>query len=227
MARLLVAGLLMAAATPVLAQPAMAPVAPMAPMAARAPMMAKTVTRAEVQANVQKRFAKRDANRDGFLTTEEMTRRGGAMKVRRMRQMDGQPGARQAMRDPNVAFDRLDANRDGNISRDEFARNRVVQVERRIVRNGPGQPGVEGMPHHGGVRVMHGGGMRARHGGGMLGAAVMKMADANRDGRVSLAEATAGALQHFDMMDSNRDGALTPQERAAGRIHMRQMRRAG
>lgn len=226
MARMLVAGLLLAAAAPVLAQPAIAPVAPMAPMAppmVRAPMMAKTVTRAEVQANVQQRFAKRDANRDGYLTTEEMTRGGGrdgAIKVRRMGRVDGQPGGRQAMRDPNVAFDRLDANRDGSISRDEFARNRVVQIERRVVRNGAGQPGAEGMQRQRGMRVMHGG-------GGMLGAAVLRMADADRDGRVSLAEATAGALRHFDMMDVNRDGRLTPEERAAGRVHVRQMRRAG
>ena len=61
----------------------------------------------------------------------------------------------------------------------------------------------------------------------MMGAAMLKMADANRDGRVSLAEATAGALRHFDMMDGNRDGRLTPEERAAGRVHMMQMRQAG
>ena len=61
----------------------------------------------------------------------------------------------------------------------------------------------------------------------MMGGAMLRMADANRDGRVSLAEATTGALQHFDMMDSNRDGRITPEERAAGRAHMRQMRRAG
>ena len=213
MARMLVAGLLLAAAAPVLAQPAIAPVAPMAPI------IAKTVTRAEVQANVQQGFAKRDANRDGFLTSEEMTRRGGAMKLRRMGRIDGQAGGRQAMRDPNVAFDRLDANRDGSISREEFARNRVVRIERRVAKSG--QPGAEGMQHHRGMRAM-------RHGGGwMMGAAILRRADADRDGRVSLAEATAGALRHFDTMDSNRDGRLTPEERAAGRAHMRQMRRAG
>jgi len=69
--------------------------------------------------------------------------------------------------------------------------------------------------------------MRGMRGGGMMGGAMLKMADANRDGRVSLAEATAGALRHFDMMDSNRDGRITPEERAAGRAQMRQMRRAG
>ncbi len=191
MARLLVAGLLLAASTPLLAQPA--PIAPGAPMP-----VAKTMIRADIQTRVQTQFAKRDANRDGFLTAEEMTRRGGGTKMRRM---EGQ----QAMRDPNVAFDRLDINGDGSISRDEFARGRQVRIEKRVV-----------MKQQRGIR-----------GGGMMGAAMLKMADANRDGRVSLAEATTGALRHFDMMDTNRDGRVTPEERAAGRAHMRQMRRAG
>ena len=211
MARILVAGLLLAATAPLLAQPAPPP----APMA---PRTAATMTRADVQTRVQAQFAKRDVNRDGFLTAEEMTRRGGKrdgmMKVRRMRGADGQPGEQRAMRDPNVAFDRLDANRDGSISRDEFARNRVIKIERRVVTNGEGQPGA--------MR-----GMRRGGGGGMMGAAVLRMADTDRDGRVSLAEATSGALRHFDVIDSNRDGRITPEERATGRIQIRQMRRAG
>ena len=210
MARLIVAGLLVAVATPLLAQPAPAP-APMAPM-----VMGQTITRAEVQTRVQTQFAKRDANRDGFLTTDEFRGQRQGMKMRQRGQLRGQMGGQQAMRDPNAAFDRLDANRDGSISRDEFARNRVVRIERRMAANQPGQPGME----NGRMRVMRGG-------GGMMGGAMLKMADTDRDGRVSLAEATAGALRHFDMMDINRDGRITPEERAAGRAQMRQMRRAG
>jgi len=39
------------------------------------------------------------------------------------------------------------------------------------------------------------------------------MADTNHDGRVSLAEAEAAALAHFDKADLNHDGKITPEER--------------
>lgn len=215
MARLLVAGLLLAAATPLLAQTA--PVAPSAPMAHMGMMGNKVVTRSEVQARVQTHFAQVDANRDGFITETEMAAMHGKMRGMKMRH-HGEKGKMGAMRDPKVAFDRIDANRDGSISRDEFARAREVRIEKRVVVNQPGQPGATDMTHH---RGMHGGGR------GMMGGAMLKMADTNGDGQVSLAEATAGALKHFDMMDSNRDGRLTPEERAAGHARMMQMRQPG
>ena len=61
---------------------------------------------------------------------------------------------------------------------------------------------------------------RSGFGMGMHGA-MFERADANRDGRVSLQEATNAALQHFDQADANRDGKLTPGER----MRMRQERR--
>jgi len=42
---------------------------------------------------------------------------------------------------------------------------------------------------------------------------MFERADANHDGRVSLQEMTAAALQHFDAADANHDGKLTPDER--------------
>ena len=217
MRKVLIVGLLAAAASPLFAQPTPAPMAQMGMMGD------KVMTRGEVQAMVQTRFARVDANRDGFVTDAEMATMHSQM--RDMKMHHGEKGE-MPMRDPNVAFDRLDANRDGSISREEFARNRVIQIERRVEKMQHGQPGAMGMDHGkmGAMQGMrHGGG----GGGGMMGAAMLKTADANRDGKVSLAEATAGALKHFDMMDANRDGRLTPEERAAGRAQMRQMRQAG
>ena len=54
---------------------------------------------------------------------------------------------------------------------------------------------------------------------GMIGGHMFGMADANKDGRVTLQEAQDAAVKHFDMMDANRDGEVTRDER-------RQLRRA-
>ena len=219
MSRLLMAGLLAAVATPLLAQVAapvpprapVAPVAPVAPTPAIAPMADRTVTRAEVDARIRTHFAQLDSNKDGYVTTEEM----GAMRA------PGAPGEqrrieRHVMRDPAAAFDRLDANRDGSISRDEFAKGREVRIEKRVITQG-GAPGAPGATQP----------TRLNWRGAMMGGGLFKMADTDKDGRVSLAEATSGALQHFDMMDANRDGRVTPDERRAARGKMRQMRTPG
>ena len=64
-------------------------------------------------------------------------------------------------------------------------------------------------------------------GGGMhnLGGHMFEMADANKDGRVTLQEAQAAALRHFDMADANRDGQITPDERRQVRERMRAQHR--
>jgi Ca2+-binding EF-hand superfamily protein len=49
---------------------------------------------------------------------------------------------------------------------------------------------------------------------------MFEMADANRDGRVTLQEAQAAALRHFDMADVNHDGQITPDERKQMRQRM-------
>jgi hypothetical protein len=56
---------------------------------------------------------------------------------------------------------------------------------------------------------------------------MFEMADANRDGRVTLQEATNAALRHFDTADVNRDGRLTPEERMQMHQRMRAERRRG
>ena len=85
-------------------------------------------------------------------------------------------------------FERLDTNKDGSLSRAEFDARQAMR-------------GHDGMRRMGGRR------------GGDIGARMFTMADANRDSRVSLQEATAAALQHFDQRDLNRDGQVTREER--------------
>jgi hypothetical protein len=65
------------------------------------------------------------------------------------------------------------------------------------------------------------------HGMGMgFGGRLFEMADGNRDGRVSLAEAQAAALAHFDKADVNHDGRITPDERQQMHETMRIERRS-
>ena len=206
----------LAAAVPAIAQ--MQPATP-APKA-MPPMAEKSHTRDQVVAKVREHFAKMDANRDGFVGTDEMQAMRGQHK-QKMGAMDGRRGDRMAMKDPGAAFDRIDANRDGMISRDEFAKGREMRIERKMVMKGtPGAPGMA--DEHGGMMKMHH--MGGKMGGGMMGGGMMKMADLNKDGRVSLQEATTSALQHFDMADTNRDGRITPDERRSMRQKMMQMR---
>lgn len=179
---------------------AIAQVAP-APMAAHSGHgMDRNHTRAEVAAKVRSHFERLDTNKDGFLTQTEASA-GGTMMGERMKGMS--PADHDAM------FDRLDANKNGQISRAEFA------------------------AAHKGMMAMHGG--KGKHGGamGMRGMGGMRlhgemfaMADANKDNRVSLAEATDAATRRFDMADVNRDGTLTPDERRQMHQKMMQTMRA-
>lgn len=208
----------------VMAIPAMAQVAPPATPYAPIPPRAVelTQTRDQAVAKVREHFAKLDANRDGFVAADEMQSiRGHHRGMRQLGERRGRGGGdRKAMRDPAAAFDRLDANRDGMISREEFGRAREVREQRRIAINRapdgvPGVPGVAG--DHQGMRKMH-------RMGGMRGGGMMRLADLDRDGRVSLQEATTSALQRFDRIDANRDGRITPDERRQQREQRKAMR---
>ena len=50
--------------------------------------------------------------------------------------------------------------------------------------------------------------------GGFGGDRWFDRADANKDGKVSLAEASAGPLAMFDRVDTNHDGKISPEERS-------------
>jgi Ca2+-binding EF-hand superfamily protein len=186
-----------AAAAAAVASAAVAQVAPAPPAQPHTMKVrfAKPETRAEMQAHVAKMFARLDANRDGFVTREEAQAVHAQMAAKMQQRMAQRAQNRGA--DRSKAFDRIDANHDGMISRDEFA-------------SAP-------RPH--GMMMMR---MAAMHRG--LGGQMFDMADLNKDGRVSLAEAQQAALQHFDRADLNHDGILTPEERQQAHQLMRSKR---
>jgi Ca2+-binding EF-hand superfamily protein len=175
---------------------------PAAPHAAAQSHVGKAHSRADIQAHVQRMFARLDTNRDGFVTKDEAAAMKGARGDMHAMTAKGWSVERPGARDRGAMFDRLDGNRDGVITREEFANAKPRAGERRA----------RGAGHMGGMAMM----------GRMFG-----LADANRDGKVSLQEATAAALQHFDMADLNRDGTLSPDERRQAHQRMKAQRQPG
>lgn len=190
------------------------PPAPPAPMAH--PMHDKVMTRAEVVAMVREHFGRMDADKNGAVTKTEID----GLHAEMFKDFKGfQGGHGMMMGDPNAAFDRLDADKNGSISREEFSKAREERIERRIVRR---EEVKEGTPKDGKEVRRH---VMRMHGPGRFGSRMIVMADTNSDGQITLAEAEAMALQHFDQMDANKDGQVTPEERRTGRpMIIKQMR---
>jgi Ca2+-binding EF-hand superfamily protein len=203
---------------------AIAPAIAQAPQAAPAPApiiervhVAKTHSRADVGAHVRKIFERLDANRDGYVTKAEAQAakaHHGDRMTKRIERHGGGSHERMAA-DRGAMFDRIDTNRDGSISRAEFEAAPRHEERRVVIRTDGARP--DGAPGMGMMR-----GMRMGMGMGGLHGRMFDLADANRDGRVTLQEATDAAYRHFDMADVNRDGQITREER----IQMRQKMRA-
>src|SRR5213075_3136364 len=158
-------------------------------------------------AKVREHFARLDANRDGVLTKAEADAGHAAMREHFRERLGDRREQRLERRDPMQGFERLDANKDGSISRDEYVKGHEMRMERRVElkdrhQAAPGAPGMDGHRMR-----MH------RMGAMMMGGHMFEMADGNKDGRVTLQEATDAAVRHFDMADANRDGRITPDER--------------
>ena len=193
--------------------PAPAPRA--APQVQMRVMSDRTMTRDEVVSHVRDMFARFDTNKDGYVTRDELSAFHDKMAGMHG-DIEKRLGDRGMLMDRGAAFDRLDTNHDGSISRQEFTAAHEQVREKRVIvmRDGAG-PSEAGKP-----------GMRMRmHGMGGFGGHLFEMADTNRDGRVSLAEAQAAALAHFDKADTNHDGKITPEERKQVRM-IRMERRA-
>lgn len=156
--------------------------------------MSKPMTLQDIETRVKDHFAKLDTNKDGVVEKAEAD--AARTKMR---------GERRAER-----FAMLDANKDGSISQAEFDAAHAARAEGK-----PDGDGRKGMGRHHG----HGGkgGMRGMGGRGDL----FTRADANNDGKVTLAEALTKPTEHFKMMDANKDGTVTPEERKAAHEKMR------
>ena len=220
---LLTSAAAMLIALPVLAQP-QTPVAPV--KTARAPE-----TRSDVQARAQRMFARLDTNKDGFITQAESD------AVRAQRAAKRQDRARH--RGPAKMFDRLDANKDGSLTRAEAEAGRKThqgakadepehaqaaalgKMFDRLDTNRDGKITKAELDASMRGRSVDKGLREGRH------ADVLAKADANKDGRVSLAEAQQLSLQRFDAADLNRDGKITPEERKQARQQMRAHRKPG
>ena len=161
-------------------------------------------TRAEVAQQVQAMFARLDTDRNGWLTKAEAD--SGRDQMRSSMVKHG------AERRAEHTFEQIDIDRNGSISRAEFD-SAHAQRAGRMAERGERKGDHKGM-----------GGMRGAH---MMGGRMFETSDSNKDGKVSLQEATNAALQHFDMADANRDGQITREERSERRKKMRAERRPG
>lgn len=117
-------------------------VAQMAPKGDRAERASQPVTRTDLEARIKDRFAKRDTNRDGVITREEV------QEARAERRRDRQ----------DRAFAMMDADKNGQISRAEFDSVRERRAEMRGKHDGEGKR--HGWRHRRGGAMM--GGMFAR-----------------------------------------------------------------
>jgi hypothetical protein len=193
MNKLLIGGIALLASAAAIAQ--------VAPTPGALQPAAKVHTRADVQAKIAQHFAKLDTNRDGALTKAEADAAREAFRSKRTeRKADRRDDRRE------TAFARMDSNKDGAISRAEWDAAGAQREHRMAARDGRR----DGHGKRGGMHRM-----------ASLGGQMFDMADANRDGRVTLQEAQAAALRHFDMADANRDGQITRDERRQMHQRMR------
>jgi hypothetical protein len=174
------------------------------PAAAQPQRGERVIDRAQIESRVGAMFARVDANRDGFITQAEADAARTAVRGQRMQQRGVRQGVRGERRE--AAFARLDTDRNGIISRAEFTAPRAQGEGRAERREARGERRAARFERRGERRGPRGA-MGAR-----FGAQAFARMDSDRDGRVSLAEATRFRLERFERMDANNDGRISREE---------------
>lgn len=205
-----------AAATLALGGTAIAQKAPAAAAPAKQLKQAKQpATRAQVQARIAAMFTKLDTNKDGSVTKQEMA----AVESKRAEKIE----QRAEKFDPAKAFVRLDANKDGKISVAEADAVRPKGAKAAAAKSA----GFHGLFARADINKdgtisktefdamglqlkarMEKAGDRQE----ALGARMFDQSDANKDGKVTLAELQQPALARFDRADANHDGKISADE---------------
>ncbi len=183
---LLLTGMSLVAATPLLAQAMDMPGAHDAK---------SLLSRSDVEATVKTRFTLFDTDKDGVVTRAEMA----AGRDAEMKSMQ------------NHMFEMIDTNKDGAISRAEFdAHHTGMKMPMGHGDHVSSSPSGDraASPHRPLPPMPPMAMMRNSE-------AMFAMADTNKDGTITEAEAVATALAHFDRRDANKDGVLTAEERRA------------
>lgn len=127
-------------------------------------------------------------------------------------------------------FAMMDANKDGRIDESDRTLRQTQRRDEMFARLDTDGNGAISKAEFNAMSAMHG--KRGDHGGDAEGKGhrmgkrggpgkMMDMADANKDGAITQAEFTAGALTRFEQMDTDNDGQVTAAEQKAARDAMR------
>jgi Ca2+-binding EF-hand superfamily protein len=172
--------------------------------------------RSDVAGQVEKMFKKLDLDHDGFVTRAEVATSQSKYDERM---------AKNAPKRAAKTFERLDANHDGQITEAEAEAARSARKAAARKPSKASRPpslfaradgNKDGIVTRAEFDAATASGKIKLRRTAMRGSALVRLfdvADANKDGRVSLEEAQQAALQQFDAADVNHDGVLTPDER--------------
>ncbi|MEZ5818353.1 MAG: EF-hand domain-containing protein [Hyphomicrobiaceae bacterium] len=175
-----------------------------------------SLTKEQYETRVRERFARFDKNGDNVIDPAEME---SVINESMSRRFGGRGRGQMGQR----LMRAFDANHDGKVTQDEFR----AEVGRRFAEadiNSDGKIDDADLPPtmRGRNAIAEGGfGMGSGHRRGMMrGLGFLRQADANKDGVVTKAEATAFADQQFARFDWNKDGSIDQADRDALRKEM-------